>query len=106
MATEQLALIWDSEIVKDGSGVVRLVAKTPLQDLSVKQAAKILKTSRFNVRKLYRLGLLKGCKPGAAIRRKDKRASNAALVLDSASVLAYKARQDAAALQEQASGNW
>ena len=106
MANEQLALIWNSEVVREADGVVRLVAKKPMADLKVHQAAAILKVSCWTVRKLFRLGLLKGSKPGAALRRKDKRGSNAALVLDSESVLAYKARQDAAALREQGFGHW
>lgn len=106
MGAEQLSLIWESELVRDGDGRVRLVAKTPKKDLNVSEAAKVLKLSNWTVRKLWRMGLLKGSKPGAAVRRKDQKGSNAALVLDSASVLAYKARQDAAALQEQDSGHW
>jgi hypothetical protein len=42
------------------------------------------------VRKLFRLGLITGWKPGAARKRRDGQPSNAALVLDAGSVLQYK----------------
>jgi transposase len=100
MAIEQLALIWESEIVRDGEGRVRLVAKQPVKDLSCKQAAKILGLSVWTVQNLYQLGLLEGYKPGARVKRKDGRGSNAALRLDAGSVAAYDARQKAAARAE------
>ncbi len=100
MAAEQLALIWDSEVIRDADGVVRLVAKRPVKDLSCKQAAKILGVSRWTVQDLYRLGLIKGSKPGARKVRKDGKPSNAALRLDAASVTAYDLRQKAAAEAE------
>lgn len=106
MAAEQLALIWDSEVIREANGVVRLVAKKPVFDMTAKDAAKMLNVSVWTVNKLWRLGLLTGCKPGAARKRKDLRASNARLVLDTASVVAYKKRQNDAAKQEQASGLW
>ncbi len=100
MVAEQLALIWDSELVRDSNGVVRLVAKQPVKDLSCKQAAKILGVSAWTVQNLYQLGLITGHKPGARVVRKDGRASNAALRLDAASVTAYDARVRAAAKAE------
>jgi hypothetical protein len=39
--------------------------------------------------------LIDGYKPGARVKRKDGRASNAALRLDSESVLKYKAAREA-----------
>lgn len=100
MAAEQLALIWDSEVIRDGAGVVRLVAKTPVKDVSCKQAAKMLGVSRWTVANLYQLGLIDGHKPGARVKRSDGKASNAALRLDAASVLAYDARVKAASRAE------
>lgn len=100
MAAEQLALIWESELVRDGDGRVRLVAKVPVKDLSCKQAAKVLGLSTWTVANLYQLGLIDGSKPGARVKRSDGRGSNAALRLDAASVAAYDARQKAAAKAE------
>ena len=39
MAAEQLTLVWSSDIVRDGDGVVRLVARKPLSHMSRKRAA-------------------------------------------------------------------
>jgi excisionase family DNA binding protein len=58
--------------------------------MSSGQAAKMLGCTEWTVRKLFREGLLSGWKPGAARKRSDGRASNAALVLDAGSVLRYK----------------
>ena len=101
MAAEQLTLIWESELIREGAGVVRVVARRPLSHMSVKQAARILDCSEWTVLKIYRNGLLRGFKPGAVKMRRDGRGSNACLRLDSESVLSYKARQQAAALKEQ-----
>lgn len=88
---EQLTLcIWESEITPAGDGRAVITARKPLSRLSVAQAAKLLGCTEWTVRKLYREGLLSGWKPGAAKRRRDGRASNAALVLDAESVLRYK----------------
>ena len=95
-------LIWDSEIVTAGDGQVTLKARTPLSHMSVKQAAKVLGCSAWTVSNLYQLGLLEGYKPGARVRRKDGKASNAALRLDSESVLRYKAARVAEGLRERA----
>ena len=77
--------------------MVRLVARKPLSHMSVKQAAKLLGCTPWTATDLYRLGLLEGYKPGARVSRKDGRASNAALRLDSRSVLEYKAAREAQA---------
>jgi hypothetical protein len=76
--------------------------KTPLSNMSAWQAAKVLGCSRWTVQSLYQAGLLDGYKPGARVVRKDGRGSNAALRLDSASVLQYKERQQEMARQERA----
>jgi hypothetical protein len=87
---EQLVLVWDSEVVPRGEGRVELVARRPLSHMSRKQAAKVLGCSEWTVSDLFRLGLLKGYKPGARRARTDGKASNAALRLDTESVLRYK----------------
>lgn len=99
---EQLTLIWESELIRRPDGRVELVAKKPVKDLSCKAAAKILGVSPWTVSDLFRLGLIKGCKPGARALRRDGRASNAALRLDAESVQAYKAmlQQGAAAQRD------
>lgn len=95
---EQLTLIWESELVTRGDGRVELVARRPLSEMSVRRAAKVLGVSEWTVTDLYRLGLIDGRKPGARVlRRKDGKRSNAALRLDSESVLRYKAERDALA---------
>jgi hypothetical protein len=89
MAQMQL-LIWDTEITPAGEGRATVTARKPLSRMSVAQAAKLLGCSAWTVGRLYRCGLLGGWKPGQAAVRSDGRASNAALVLDAASVLHYK----------------
>jgi hypothetical protein len=89
---EQLPLfVWETEVERAGDGRAVLTARKPLSRLSTGQAAKILGCTEWTVRKLFRLGILSGWKPGAARARKDGRPSNAALVLDAESVLRYKA---------------
>lgn len=88
-------LIWESDVVTTGPGKVEITARRPLSHMSVPQAAKVLGLSAWTVRDLFRLGLLQGYKPGARVQRKDGRASNAALRLDSGSVLEYKASREA-----------
>jgi hypothetical protein len=90
MAEQLQLLVWESEITSAGDGRAVVTARKPLSRMSVPQTAKLLGCSEWPVRKLFRLGLLSGWKPGAARKRKDGRESNAALVLDAASVLAYK----------------
>jgi hypothetical protein len=91
MAEQQMTLcIWETEIQPAGENRAVVVARKPLSRVSSGQAAKILGCSEWTVRKLYRLGLLSGWKPGAARQRRDGRTSNASLVLDAESVLRYK----------------
>lgn len=99
-------LVWESEVVRSGDNQVTLRARKPLSRMSVKRAAGLLGVSEWTVRKLYRMSLLDGWKPGAAVKRGDGRASNAALVLDAESVLRYQERQKAEARREQAEGTW
>ncbi|MCW1884000.1 hypothetical protein OKA04_04620 [Luteolibacter flavescens] len=101
-----LSLVWESELVRSGDGSVTLRATRPLSEVSAKRAAKMLCVSEWTIQKLWRLGELEGYKPGGVRRRKDGRGSNARLVLDAGSVLAYKARQQAEAKREQACGLW
>jgi hypothetical protein len=93
---EQLTLIWESELVSRGDGRMEVVARRPLSHMSRKQAARALGVSEWTVSDLFRLGLLEGYKPGARVlKRRDGKASNAALRLDSESVLRYKAAREA-----------
>ena len=102
MATEQLTLIWSSELVQEGGGAVRLVARQPLSHMGCAQAAKILGVSEWTVTDLFREGFINGFKPGSRALRKDGRGSNAKLRLDSGSVLEYKAAREREALAWQA----
>lgn len=90
----QLCLAWESEVVREvlpsGENSVRVIARRPLSEMSVNQAAKVLGTTPHVVRDLYQARILRGFKPGARTRRKDGRRSNARLVLDSESVLRHK----------------
>ncbi|MGL4398826.1 MAG: excisionase family DNA-binding protein [Luteolibacter sp.] len=92
--TEKLALFWESEVIHEttpaGESRATVVARRPLSRMSVKQAAKLLGCTAYTVRKAFRSGRISGWKPGAVSTRKDGRTSNAALVLDAGSVLAYK----------------
>ena len=89
--SEQLTLcIWESEITQAGDGRAVITARKPLSRMSTTQAAKLLGCTEWTVRKLFRLGLITGWKPGAARKRRDGQQSNAALVLDAGSVLQYK----------------
>ena len=90
MATQMQLLIWESEVTPAGAGRAVVTAHKPLYRMTVKQAAKVLQCSEWVVAKAYRHGLISGWKPGAIQKRKDGRKSNAALVLDAGSVLAYK----------------
>jgi hypothetical protein len=92
---EQLTLVWESELVPRADGRMELVPRRPLSHMSRKRAAKVLGVSEWTVSDLFRLGLLDGYKPGARVQRKDGKASNAALRLDSESVLRYKAAREA-----------
>jgi hypothetical protein len=90
MAEQMQLLIWESEITQSGEGRAVVTARKPLSRMSVSQAAKLLGCGKGAVWRAYRAGLITGWKPGALAQRKDGRASNAALVLDAGSVLAYK----------------
>lgn len=94
--------LWETAIERQADGSVRLRPRVPLSHMSVKQAARVLGCSPWTVQNLYQAELLDGWKPGARVKRKDGRASNAALRLDSASVLEYKARQQEMARRERA----
>lgn len=88
---EQLQLlIWESEVVRTGPNSVSLVARKPLVRMSVKKAARLLGCESWVVSRLFREGILSGWKPGAGRGRRDGRESNAPIVLDAGSVLAYK----------------
>lgn len=102
MATEQLALFWQSEVVTNADASVTLRAVVPLSHMSRKQAARAIGCSEQVITNLFRVGLLKGYKPGGWRVRSDGRASNAKLRLCSESVLLYKQRQERAALEWQA----
>ena len=62
--------------------------------MTVKQAAKLLGCSAWQICELYQMDFLRGYKPGAKSIRRDGRASNARLRLDTESVLRYKAQQE------------
>ena len=95
MAEQLHLLVWESDVTPAGDGKVTLTARRPLSHMNRKQAAKILGVSEWTISDLYRLGLLDGYKPGARRKRTDGKASNAALRLDSQSVLEYKAAREA-----------
>lgn len=90
MAEQMQLLIWESEVTPAGDGRAVVTARKPLYRMSVRQAARLLGCSEWVVAKAYRHGRISGWKPGAIATRRDGRKSNAALVLDAASVLAYK----------------
>jgi len=99
-SSAKLTLLWESELSKKPNGRFELIAKKPVKDLSCKQAAKILGVSPWTVSDLFRLGLLKGSKPGARRVRSDGKASNAALRLDAESVATYKDQLQTQATRE------
>jgi hypothetical protein len=86
---EQL-LIWESEVTTDGQNRAVVTARKPVFAMTTTQAAKILRCSPWTVSKLYRNGILSGYKPGAVVKRRDGKKSNASIMLDSESVLRYK----------------
>ena len=85
-----MLLVWDSEVTRHADGAVTLTPRKPLSRMSPKQAASLLGCTTWTVTRLYREGILSGWKPGSIAKRKDGRASNACIVLDAGSVLAYK----------------
>lgn len=102
MATEQLALFWQTEVVTNADQSVTLRATVPLSHMSRKQAARAIGCPVQLITDLFRHGLLEGYKPGGWRLRKDGKASNAKLRLCSGSVLRYKQRQELAAKEWQA----
>ena len=92
---EQALFVWESEVSTAGDGRVTITARKPLSHMSRRQAARVLGCSEWTVSDLFRLGFLRGYKPGARVKRRDGKASNAALRLDSESVLRYKQEREA-----------
>jgi hypothetical protein len=90
MAEQLQLLVWESEVTPAGEGRAVVTARKPLYRMTVRQAAKVLNCSEWVVSKAFRHGKISGWKPGAIQQRRDGRKSNAALVLDAGSVLAYK----------------
>lgn len=91
MAQQTQLLIWETEVTQAGENRAVVTAKKPLYRMTRRQAARVLGCSEWTVSRLYRLGLISGWKPGAGTtKRKDGKASNAAVVLDAGSVLEYK----------------
>lgn len=84
--------VWATRVVRHGDGRAELVAVKPKKDLSVREAAEVLGTTRKVILRLREAGYIDGWKPGAIAKRSDGRESNAALVLDAESVMRYKAR--------------
>lgn len=93
MATKKTLMIWESEVTRTGPESVSITAKRPLDTMTRAQAAKVLGVSPWTVSHLFRGGYITGHKPGARVIRKDGKASNAAVRLDTASVLKYHKRQ-------------
>lgn len=102
MASKPQVMIWESVVTRTGSNAVSITAQKPLDTMTCAQAGKVLGLGLCRVYDLYRAGLITGYKPGAVAVRKDGRASNAAVRLDTASVLAYRDRQIALAAAERA----
>lgn len=100
--SEQFALFWETEITKNPNGSVTLTPTRPLSEMSCKRAALVLGMSVWQVSELFRLGFVKGYKPGAKRKRKDGRGSNARLRLCSESVLRYKQDREREAREWQA----
>jgi hypothetical protein len=102
-APAQLTLcLWETSVERAPDGAVTLRPRVPLSHMSTRQAAQVLGCSPWTVQNLYQAGLLDGYKPGAKAKRRDGRASNATLRLDSGSVLEYRERQRELARQERA----
>lgn len=95
--------LWETAVERKPDGSVTLRPRAPLSTISAKRAGEILGLGVDRVYDLYQAGLINGCKPGAVAKRKDGRRSNAALRLDSGSVLEYRERQLAAARAERES---
>lgn len=91
MAAEQMILmIWETSVTSNDNGSA-VIARKPVFSMTADKAAKVLGCDVQTVWRLYRNGVLTGCKPGAGLTvRKDGRKSNAKLRLDTESVLKYK----------------
>ena len=101
--TNQLTFcLWETAVEKAADGSVTLRPRVPLSTMSAAQAARVLGVGRDRVYDIWQAGLLEGTKPGALARRRDGRGSNAALRLDTASVLEYNERQREMARRERA----
>lgn len=99
--SEQLTLcIWETAVERRADGSVTLRPLEPLSTMDRRQAARVLGVSEWTVGNLYRAGLISGYKPGARVRRRDGRGSNAKLRLDSGSVLIYKRGREAESQRE------
>jgi hypothetical protein len=95
---EKVGIFWETEVTKTPNGSVNLRAIIPTSHMSRRQAAQAIGCSEWTISDLFRLGFLKGYKPGARVLvRKDGKASNAPLRICCGSVLAYKNRQVQAA---------
>ena len=91
MAESTQLLIWESNIVTAaGENRAVVTAQRPLFRMSVKQAARVMQCSEGVITKAFRSGKLTGWKPGEIAKRTDGKRSNASIVLDAGSVLAYK----------------
>jgi hypothetical protein len=102
MSQQLTFCLWETSVERAADGSVTLRPRAPLSSMSAGQAGKVLGLGRDRVYDLYKAGLIDGFKPGAIATRRDGRASNAALRLDSASVLEYKERQREMARRERA----
>lgn len=84
--------VWQTRVVRKGDGRAELVAIAPKKELTVREAAELLGTTKKVILRLRRAGMIDGWKPGAIAERSDGRESNATLALDAESVMRYKAR--------------
>jgi excisionase family DNA binding protein len=84
-------MIWETSVTSHGNNSA-VIARKPVFTMTADKAAKVLGCDVQTIWRLYRNGVITGCKPGAGHTiRKDGRKSNAKLRLDSESVLKYKA---------------
>lgn len=90
-ATDDLPIFaWFTLVRRTGDGRAELEAIRPVVNMSQAEAGRILGMSGHDVRRLWRAGIIAGSQPGANATRRDGRANNARIVLDAASVTAYK----------------
>ena len=102
MSQQLTFCLWETAVEKQPDGSVTLRPRVPLSTMTAKAAGKVLGLGRDRIYDLWQAGLLDGYKPGAVAVRTDGRKSNAALRLDTASVLEYKERQRESARLERA----